>query len=255
MKRLMVIFAVIWTVMAGAPSYAGEAQKVLIVLTSHDELGESGLATGFWLPELTHPYYELIDAGYGVDVASIQGGMAPLDAKSYDESDPYNNRFLADADLMRRVIRTEPLSAYEAADYAAVIYSGGSGPMWDFPNNPDVHRITRNMYEQGGVVAAVCHGPAALVNITLSNGEYLIAGKDVTGFSNLEEVDLQQTEYLPFLLEDRLAERGGRYLAASPWEKNVIVDGRLVTGQNPASAGGVAHAVMEILEGGVQSID
>lgn len=248
MKYLIIPMAAILMIAVNVTAHAAGNKNILIVLTSHDELGDSGRDTGFWLPELTHPYYELVDAGYHVDVASIQGGMAPIDAKSYDSKDPVNNRFLQDADLMGKVIRTKPLSEFKASDYAAIIYSGGSGTMWDFPDDENVLRLARNVYEQGGVVAAICHGPAALVNVTLSNGDYLIADKAVTAFSNIEEEQIQQKDILPFLLEDKLPARGAAFSAAAPWEKHVVVDGRLVTGQNPASAAGVAHEVMSILE-------
>jgi putative intracellular protease/amidase len=248
MKHTTVIFVALFLVVISTHNHADNNKNILIVLTSNDDLGESGRKTGFWLPELTHPYYAFLDAGYSVDVASIQGGMAPIDSNSYDSKDQANNRFLSDATLMRKVIRSEPLASFKAENYAAVIYSGGSGPMWDFPDNQDVLRITRNMYEKGGVVAAICHGPVALVNVKLTNGDYLIKGKRVTSFTNDEEIDIQQTDFLPFLLQDKLTERGANFVNASLWSKNVVADERLVTGQNPASAAGVAEKVIEILE-------
>jgi len=146
--------------------------RVLIVLTSHSDLGDTGLKTGFWLPELTHPYYEFLDGGYQVDIASPLGGMAPLDAKSLLEPDAYSDRFLQDATLMAKVMTTTPLEQINPNEYRAILFSGGSGPMWDFPDNPDIDRIATAIYEDGGIVSAVCHGTAALASITLSNGEY-----------------------------------------------------------------------------------
>ena len=179
---------------------AKENVRVLIVLTSHAELGESGRPTGFWLPELTHPYYEFKEAGYTVDISSIKGGMAPIDPASFDDSDHHNNRFLNDPSLMSKVIRSIPLQEIIPSDYDAVIFSGGSGTMWDFPNNQYVNQITKEIYEQNGIVSAICHGPAALVDVKLSDGRYLITGKKIAAFTNDEEADIEQIDILPFFV-------------------------------------------------------
>jgi putative intracellular protease/amidase len=222
-------------------------KKALIVVTSHDRLGETGKQTGYYLPEVTHPYYAMRDAGLEVDIASPRGGEAPMDASSRDLTDPANARFLdtpADADKLARTI---PLAEIDPAAYDAVVFAGGHGTMWDFRGNPDVQRIASAIHDKGGVVAAVCHGPAALVDVTLVSGKYLVDGKRVTGFSNAEEEAAKLTEVMPFLLESALIERGGRYEKADLWQERVVTDGKLVTGQNPASAAGVGRAVAALL--------
>jgi putative intracellular protease/amidase len=228
-------------------SYAENSPRILMVLTSHSELGDTGKKTGFWLPELTHPYYEFKEAGYLIDVASIQGGIAPVDPKSFEEPDHTNQRFLQDAELMAKVFRTLPLSKIDPTAYQAVVFAGGSGPMWDFPNNEHVNRVAATIYESNGVLSAICHGPAALVDIKLSNGNYLVSGKKVAAFTNEEEEDLKLTHVIPFLLQDKLIERGAKHIYGKPWKENVVVDGRLITGQNPASATKVAKKIIEYL--------
>jgi len=229
-------------------SDAENSSRVLIVLTSHSELGDTGKKTGFWLPELTHPYYEFKKAGYVIDVASIQGGIAPVDPKSLEEHDEANSRFLQDAELMAKVFTTLPLARINPAAYQAVVFAGGSGPMWDFPNNQHVNHVASSIYQNGGIVSAICHGPAALVDIKLPNGEYLISGKKVASFTNEEEEDLKLTHIIPFLLQDKLIERGAKHVYGKPWKENVVVDGRLITGQNPASAKKVAKKIIEFLD-------
>jgi putative intracellular protease/amidase len=191
-------------------SHAENVPKILLVLTSHSQLGDTGKSTGFWLPELTHPYYEFKKAGYLIDVASIQGGVAPVDSKSLEEPDDGNQRFLQDAELMAKVFTTLPLSEIDPTEYQAVVFAGGSGPMWDFPNNKHVNRVAATIYENNGIVSAICHGPAALVDIKLSNGKYLVAGKKLAAFTNEEEEELKLTHVIPFLLQDKLIERGAQ---------------------------------------------
>jgi putative intracellular protease/amidase len=227
-----------------AESEQSTKAKILIVLTSHTELGETGKKTGFWLPELTHPYYEFKKAGFLIDIASIDGGMAPLDSKAFSEEDEYHDVFLNDADLMAKVIRSIPLAQLRAEDYAAVLYSGGSGPMWDFPNNQDIQRLSRDIYENNGIVSAVCHGNAALVNVRMSDGSLLIKNKRVAAFTNEEEASLGTTDIVPFLLQDKLVEQGAIHVFAKPWQENVVIEGRLITGQNPASAKKVAESII-----------
>lgn len=248
MNTLQKLSTILLIALMTSMSYAKEPNKILIVLTSHSELGNTGKKTGFWLPELTHPYYVLKKAGYSIDIASPQGGMAPLDVKAWQEDDHYHQVFLKDAELMAKVIRTIPLSSIKAKDYKAVLYSGGSGPMWDFPNNKDIQRISKEIYENQGIVSALCHGSVALVNIKLSNDKLLIEGKKVTGFSNKEEAMLGTTKIVPFLLEDKLKERGAIYHKAKPWQENIIISDRLITGQNPASATKLAEAIIKVLE-------
>ena len=235
----------VFLTLTSTTSYAENKPKVLVVLTSHSQLGDTDKQTGFWLTELTHPYYRFEKEGYSIDIASIQGGMAPIDPKSFDEADDANQRFLKDAELMAKVIRTLPLSKIDPAAYQAVVFAGGSGTMWDFPNNKHVNRVAAAIYESKGVVSAICHGPAALIDIKLSNGEHLVSGRKLAAFTNEEEEDLKQTHLLPFLLQDKLIERGAQHIYGKPWKENVVVDGRLITGQNPASATKVAVKIIE----------
>ena len=253
--KLVIVFITTLTM-----TYAESKENILIVLTSHSELGNSEKATGFWLPELTIPYYKFKEAGYVVDVASIKGGIAPLDQKIFQSKDDEksNQMFLKNAELMSKVFTTLVLSDIDAKRYKAILYVGGSGTMWDFPNNEDVNRITREIYESKGIVSAVCHGPSALVNVKLSNDKYLITDKEITSFTNEEEEDLnfkdskgkviEMKNILPFLLQDKLIERGAKHIHKKAWKENVIVDGRLITGQNSESAGKVADKVIEYLQ-------
>lgn len=226
------------------------SRKALIVVTSHDRLGDTGKQTGYYLPEVTHPYYALLDAGVEVDVASPRGGAAPMDPSSGDRTDPANARFLDTPADRDKASRTTRLADVAPSAYDAILFAGGHGTMWDFREDRDVQRLAAAIHENGGVVAAVCHGPAALVDVRLSSGEYLVAGKRVTGFSNDEEEAAELTKVVPFLLETLLVEHGGRYeKAAGLWKEHVVTDGRLVTGQNPASAAGVGREVARLLAG------
>jgi putative intracellular protease/amidase len=226
------------------------ANKVVIVVTSHDRLGDTGKPTGYYLPEVSHPYYALREAGIEVDIASPRGGQAPMDENSRDRTDPANARMLDTEADRAKLERTLPVAELNPADYRGILFAGGHGTMWDFRGNPDFQRVAGAIYDGGGVVAAVCHGPAALVDLKDGSGEYLVAGKQVTGFSNAEEDAAELTPVMPFLLESMLVERGGRYQkAAGLWQECVVTDGRLVTGQNPASAAGVGRALARLLAG------
>jgi putative intracellular protease/amidase len=215
-------------------------KRILIALTSHDDLG--GVEkTGYYVPEAAHPWEIFRRAGFEVDVASVRGGQPPQDG--FDPEDPAQTAFLAA--LGRQ--DTEPLADVDPARYDAVLYAGGHGTMWDFPDDPDVMRIGRAVYESGGVVAAVCHGPSALVNLTLSDGSYLVAGKGVAAFTNAEEELRGVAGVVPFLLADALVKRGAEHRPGPDWQPKVVVDGRLATGQNPASAAPLAERVVELL--------
>lgn len=213
--------------------------RVLFVVTSHDKLGSTGKSTGLWLPELTHPYYAMKGADphrtIEITIASPKGGKAPIDPRSQDMKDPENAKFMKDATTKAAIENTVRLSDAKEK-YAAVFFVGGHGPMWDLPDDKSAQKIASQVYDNGGVVAAVCHGPAALVNVKLKDGKYLLAGKKVTAFSNKEEDGMGCTKVVPFLLETKLKERGAKFSAAPPQNPNVVVDGRLITGQNPASA-------------------
>lgn len=221
--------------------------KILIVVTSHSQLGNTGKPTGYYLPEVAHPALVLEKAGYQVDIASPQGGKAPMDERSRDLKDPINKKFLETSEA--KLNNTLALKDVDAKKYKAIIFAGGHGTMWDFADDKNLQKVATQIYEDGGVVSAVCHGPAALVNIKLSSGKYLVDGKKVTGFTNAEEEAVELTKVMPFLLESKLKERGATFNGAGLWQNNVVVDGRLVTGQNPASAGGVGEAVAKVLSG------
>lgn len=216
-----------------------DSPRALLVLTSHDDLG--GLRkTGYYVGEAAEPWKVLTDAGYTVDLASVSGGVPPEDGRN--EDDPTQRAFLNDPSIAAQLQNTESLAEVDPDGYDIVFFVGGHGTMWDFPDAPDVTRIGRAVYENGGVIAAVCHGPAALVNLTLSNGEPLITGKRVASFTNREESAVGLTDVVPFLLADALTAQGATHVPGPDFTENVVSDGRLVTGQNPQSAAGVARA-------------
>lgn len=229
-------------------SCQSESNKVLIVVTNHSDLVGTGKKTGYYLPEVSHPYYKFIKAGLEVDFASPKGGAAPMDPKSLDLKDPLNKKFYENKDLMGKLENTKSLKAVNPKEYKAIVFAGGHGTMWDFADSEAVSKVSREIYESGGIVAAVCHGPAALVNIKLSNGDYLIKGKKVTGFTNEEEDIVQLSKYMPFMLEDKLKERGALFEGAKAWSEQVVVDERIVTGQNPASASELGNKIVELLK-------
>lgn len=219
-----------------------DTARALLVLTSHDDLG--GLRkTGYYVGEAAAPWRVFTDAGYAVDIASIAGGSPPEDGR--DGDDPAQQAFLNDPRVAEQLQNTPVIADVDPDDYRIVFFVGGHGTMWDFPKNPDVGRIGRAVYEAGGVVAAVCHGPAALVDITLSDGDPLVRGKRVASFTNSEEAAVGLTDVVPFLLADALAERGATHVPGPDFRENVVGDGRLVTGQNPQSAAGVARAAVD----------
>lgn len=224
---------------------ANQVKPVLCVTTSAHVKGETGISTGFWMAELTHPLAKLKDAGIAVEFASIQGGQPPIDG--FDLNDPANARFWADPDFRRAMRNTLRLVDVVPSRYSAIFFAGGHGTMWDFPLSEAVQRVTRDIYESGGIVSAVCHGPAALVNVRLSDGTYLVAGKRLTAFTNGEEAAVHATDIVPFLLASALVEHGASHQSAENWSENVIVDGRLITGQNPQSASGVGEALRDAL--------
>ncbi|MBY4767849.1 type 1 glutamine amidotransferase domain-containing protein [Burkholderia ambifaria] len=218
---------------------------VLFVLTSHATKGATGEPTGFYLGEVTHPLAELDAAGIPVEFASIQGGEPPVDG--LDLTDEVNARSWNDSAFRDALRHTQRLGDVDASKYAAVFFAGGHGAMWDFPGNADVQQVTRAVYEAGGVVGAVCHGPAALVDVTLGDGTYLVAGKNLSAFTDEEERAVQLDHVVPFLLASTLTQRGAHHHPAANWTAKVVVDGRLVTGQNPQSAAGVGAAIRHLL--------
>ncbi|WBC12773.1 type 1 glutamine amidotransferase domain-containing protein [Micromonospora sp. WMMA1998] len=214
--------------------------RALIALTSHSELGRTGRTTGYYVGEAAEPWEVFRAAGYDVDLVSVAGGEPPVDGR--DTDDRTQNDFLATAG----VTDTPKAADVDPAGYDVIVFAGGHGTMWDFPDDPDLARIARAVYERGGVVAAVCHGPSALVNLTLSDGSRLIAGKRVAGFTNDEEAAVGLTDEVPFLLADKLTEAGAQHVPAPNFTEHVVVDGRLVTGQNPQSARALAEAVVKL---------
>lgn len=221
-----------------------DPQRVLLVLTGNDDLG-GVRRTGYYVGEAADPWRVFTGAGYAVDIASIGGGVPPEDGR--DDDDPTQRAFLADPDVAAQLADTRKLADVDSGAYRAVFFVGGHGTMWDFPTEPAVDRVGREIYEAGGVVAAVCHGPAALVNIRLGDGTPLVAGRRVAGFTNEEEANVGLTDVVPFLLADRLTEFGATHVPAAMWTENVVVDDRVVTGQNPQSAAGVARGVVTAL--------
>jgi putative intracellular protease/amidase len=222
------------------------SQKVLVVLTSHDVLGNTGKETGFYLSEVSHPVAVFDRAGFTVEYVSPKGGKAPM--IGVDRADPINAAFLDNPEKIAQVENTLSPSHVNPSDYAAIFYAGGHGTMWDFPENAELADIAARIYEQGGIVSAVCHGPAALVNIRLSNQDYLVAGKVVSGFTNEEESAVGLTDVVPFLLEKTLIDRGATVEKAPNFQAKVSVSDRLVTGQNPASATGVGEQIVALLK-------
>jgi putative intracellular protease/amidase len=226
--------------------------KILMVLTSHDQLGDTGKKTGFWLEEFAAPFYVLKDAGASVTLASPKGGQPPLDPKSDlpENQTEMTRRFRSDPAAQAQLANTKKLAAVSAGDFDAVFYPGGHGPMWDLPDNPASVALIEAFVKADKPVGTVCHAPVALVNVRGRDGEYLVKGKRVTGFSNSEEEAVGLTAAVPFLLEDRLKERGGSYSKGPDWAPHVQVDGKLVTGQNPASSEAGAKEVLKLLRSG-----
>ncbi len=221
--------------------------KILMVLTSHDQLGETGKKTGFWLEEFASPYYVFKDAKAEVTLASPNGGQPPLDPKS-DEPDfqtEATKRFKGDVDAQAALANTLRLSDISSENYDAVFYPGGHGPLWDLAEDRSSIALIESMYASGKPVAAVCHASAVLNHAKNSDGIPLVEGRSVTGFSNTEEDAVQLSEIVPFLVEDELKARGANYSKADDWHPYAITDGNLITGQNPASSDLVAKAVLE----------
>jgi len=225
---------------------ADTIKPILCVVTSHPIRGDSGEPTGFAMVELTHPLEVFKAAGIPVEIASIRGGHPPIDF--FDLSDPVNDRFWKDREFREVLANSLILGELNPSRYSAVFFAGGHGTMWDFADNPTVQQVIRDIWEAGGIVSAVCHGPAALVNATLSDGTYLVAGKKLAAFTDEEEAEVGYTKVVPYLLATTLKARGALHQAAPNWSEHVVTDGRLVTGQNPASAHGVGQAVVDQLK-------
>ena len=223
--------------------------KILMVLTSHDKLGNTGKKTGFWLEEFAGPYYVFKDAGAEVVLASPKGGQPPLDPKSDapDAQTANTDRFRKDAEATAALAATHKLSEVVDGKYDAVFYPGGHGPLWDLAEDRDSIRLIESSQASGIPVGAVCHAPAVLRHVKAPDGSPLVKGKSVTGFTNTEEAAVGLTDVVPFLVEDMLKSHGGNYSKKGDWESYAITDGKLVTGQNPASSEAAAEAVLALL--------
>ena len=222
--------------------------KILMVLTSHDKLGNTGRKTGFWLEEFAAPYYVFKDAGAEITIASPKGGQPPLDPKSAEKDfqTPATDRFNNDAAAQAALAHTIPLKTVAGADYDGIFYPGGHGPLWDLAEDRDSIALIEAVYSSGKPVAAVCHAPGVLRHAR-SGGVPLVQGKEVTGFANTEEAAVGLTEVVPFLVEDELRKAGGTYSKGADWQPYVVRAGNLITGQNPASSEPAARALLKLL--------
>lgn len=231
-------------------TFSGQAidnkKRVLFVLTSHEKMGDTGRKTGLHLGEVSHAYKPIHEAGYEIDFVSPKGGKTFM--YGADINDSINLWFVQNPTAYYRFTHAMTPDEVNPTNYAAIYYVGGHGTMWDLPKQETINNITQQVYENNGIVSAVCHGPSGLINVKLSNGEYLVKGKRLTSFTNNEERATKQDKVVPFLLESTLKERGAKFSGTKNWQENVVVDGRLVTGQNPASAYKMALEIIKLLE-------
>lgn len=225
--------------------------KILMVLTSHSELGNTGKKTGFWVEEFAAPYYTLKDAGAAITLASPKGGQPPIDPSSTEPANQTEDthRFDKDEALKSLLAHTKKLSAISSDDFDAVFYPGGHGPLWDLTNDKDSIELIENFWDDKKPVAAVCHAPSVLLQVMDQENTPLLKGKNVTGFTNSEEEAVGLTKAVPFLLEDELKSKGGIYSSKENWASYVVTDGTLITGQNPASSKAAAEKLLELLQG------
>lgn len=218
--------------------------KILFVVTSHSQLGDSGRKTGYYLSEVTHPW-SVLGEKYDIDVVSPKGGRPPVDGFNLD--DAINRKFWDDPEWQDKMSSTMTPDEVNPDEYKAIFYAGGHGAMFDFPDNKKLAEIAAKIYDNGGFVSAVCHGPAGLINILLPDGSNLIKGKQFDCFTNAEEEENGTAKYMPFLLQTALTDKGGIFNGAAPWSDHVVVDGRLITGQNPMSALSLGKALFKAL--------
>jgi putative intracellular protease/amidase len=224
--------------------------KILMVLTSHSELGNTGKKTGFWIEEFAAPYYTFLDAGAIITIASPKGGQPPIDPTSdtAENQTPATIRFKADKHLQKILAETMLLSDMSSDDFDAVFYPGGHGPLWDLTNDADSIKLIEHFWSSKKPVVAVCHAPAVLLHVKDETDEPLVKGKNVTGFTNTEEEAVKLTDVVPFLLEDELKSKGGIYSSKEDWASYVVKDGMLITGQNPASSEEAAKELVKLLK-------
>ena len=224
--------------------------KILMILTSHDQLGDTGKKTGFWLEEFAAPYYVFKDAGAEIVLASPKGGQPPLDPKS-DDADAQTDdtqRFKKDTAAIDALAHTMKLAEVSGDEFDAVFYPGGHGPLWDLAEDAHSIKLIESMAAAGKTVSAVCHAPAVFRHTKSADGSPLVKGKQVTGFTNSEEAAVQLTQVVPFLVQDMLEANGGLYQKGPDWQSFIVTDGKLITGQNPASSAAAAHAVVAQLQ-------
>lgn len=226
-------------------------KKILIVLTSHDQLGDTGRKTGFWLEELAAPYYAFKDAGAEITLASPKGGQAPVDPKSAEPTfqTEHTRRFEADPAAMAQLAETVRLDRVRQEDFDTVFYPGGHGPLWDLAEDPDSIKLIESFLQAEKPVALVCHAPGALRHVQGADGRPVVEGKRVTGFTNTEEDGVGLSKVVPFLVEDELSAKGGRFEKTADWGVYVVTDGLLTTGQNPTSSAATAQRLLEVVGG------
>lgn len=247
-KKVLMITLSLFMIITGstkAKNSDNMKKKILFVVTNHDKKGSTGESTGFYLSEVTHPWDILVSAGYEIDFVSPKGGKAPIDG--FNLGDPVNKKFWDNTKYRQKIENTMTPGEVNPENYQAIHYAGGHGAMWDFPGDKKLASIASKIYENNGIVSAVCHGPAGLVNIKLSDGKYLVEDKKVNAFTNEEETAVKLANVVPFLLESELIRRGGKFEKSGLWQPHVAVDQRLITGQNPQSAKAVGEAVLEQL--------
>ncbi|ARU56124.1 DJ-1/PfpI family protease [Oleiphilus messinensis] len=220
--------------------------KLLIWVTNHETLGSTDEKNGTYAPELTHALHVFLEAGYDYDIASVKGGVAPL--YGLDVVDGVNEHILGREDFKMRIKNTIPARQIDVSEYDGIFYPGGFGLLSDLAFDQSVAELTASAFESGQAIGAVCHGPAGLLPVELSDGSKLLTGKHVTAFTREEEVDFETIEKIPFLLEEAVTRTAGCYSKVNPWQQHVVTDGRIVTGQNPASARGVGIAMVELLK-------
>lgn len=248
MKKLALLILSIFTIglaQSQTKTSKNMKKKILFVVTSHDKKGDTGQETGYYLGEVSHPWEVLHKAGYEIDFVSPKGGTPPVDG--FDLKDPVNKEFWKNKEYKNKIDHSLLPSQVNPDDYSTIFYAGGHGAMWDFADNTELASIASKIYENGGIVAGVCHGPAGLINIKLNNGKYLVDGKKINAFTNEEEAEVKLTNVVPFLLEDKLKERGAKFEKSGLWQNHVVSDQRVITGQNPQSAKSVGETILKEL--------
>ncbi|CAA7197092.1 Molecular chaperone Hsp31 and glyoxalase 3 [Chryseobacterium potabilaquae] len=249
MKKILFLLLILFnigSIQAQTKLYKNMKKKILFVVTSHDKKGSTGENTGYYLGEVSHPWEVLYHAGYEIDFVSPKGGTPPVDG--FDLKDPVNKEFWENKEYKNKIDHSLKPSQINPDNYSAIFYAGGHGAMWDLADNIELASIASKIYENNGIVAGVCHGPAGLVNIKLSNGKYLVDGKKINAFTNEEESEVKLTNVVPFLLEDKLIERGAQFEKSGLWQNHVVSDQRVITGQNPQSAKSVGEAILKELK-------